>query len=225
MKTRLFSFALIFMLSAPLAMAQSTDKTKTSFAILGGINFQNLNGKDADGNKLENDMLIGYHAGFNIQIPVAPQFYFQPGLLFTVKGAKNTYGSLTGQFKLSYIELPLNVVYKGMLGEGRIMIGFGPYIGYGIGGKASIEYESTTIENDIVFQNVVETSDPLLVAYFKAFDAGGNIFFGFESASGIFCQLNAQFGMLNINPEDKRISDDKSSVKNTGFGLSIGYRF
>jgi hypothetical protein len=31
--------------------------------------------------------------------------------------------------------------------------------------------------------------------------------------------------MLKINPEDRRISDDKSSVKNTGFGLSFGFRF
>jgi hypothetical protein len=42
---------------------------------------------------------------------------------------------------------------------------------------------------------------------------------------GIFLQLDTQLGMLKINPEDKRISSDKSSVKNTGFGLSIGYRF
>ena len=31
--------------------------------------------------------------------------------------------------------------------------------------------------------------------------------------------------MLKINPENKWISDDKSSIKNTGFGLSLGYRF
>jgi hypothetical protein len=31
------------------------------------------------------------------------------------------------------------------------------------------------------------------------------------------------FGMLKINPENKWISDDKSSIKNTGFGLSLGY--
>ena len=69
-------------------MAQSTDKGKISFAILGGVNFQNLNGKDAVGDKLKNDMIIGYHAGVNIQIPVVPEFFFQPGLLYSLKGAK-----------------------------------------------------------------------------------------------------------------------------------------
>lgn len=227
MKTRLISFGLILMLSAPLAFAQSTEKGKMSFAILGGINLQNLTGKDNNGNKLENDMIIGYHGGVNIQIPIAPEFYFQPGLLFTTKGAKNTYGSLTGTYKLSYIELPLNLVYKGALGNGFVMIGFGPYVAYGIGGKASVEYNSTTYETDIEFKSVVETGDPW-VPYFKAFDAGGNIFAGYEMAGGLFIQLNTQFGMLKINPEDNRvikIYSEKLSVKNTGFGLSIGYRF
>jgi hypothetical protein len=225
MKTRLFSLLLILVLSAPLAIAQSTDKAKISFAILGGINLQNLNGKDNNGDKLTNDMIIGYHIGINIQIPVAPQLFFQPGLLFTTKGAKNTYGSLTSTYKLSYIELPLNVFYKALLGKGYFMLGFGPYIGYGIGGKVITEGGSLTLETDIEFKNVVETGDPLLVAYFKAFDAGGNIFAGYELASGIFCQLNAQLGMLKINPVYDWVNNDKTSYKNTGFGLSIGYRF
>lgn len=228
MKTKLFSIGLILMLSAPLVIAQTAEKAKISFAILGGVNFQNLNGKNNNGDKLENDMIIGYHAGVNVQIPLAPQFFFQPGLLFTTKGAKGTYGPWTGTFKLSYIELPLNVVYKSQLGKGKIMLGFGPYIGYAIAGKASFEVESTTIEKDIVFTKTIETGDPLLVAYFKAFDAGANIFAGYELANGIFMQLNAQLGMLKINPEDNQIIQlysDKLSVKNTGFGLSIGYRF
>ena len=227
MKTRLISLIMILLLSAPLAIAQSTDKAKISFAILGGINFQNLSGKDNNGDKLANDMLLGYHGGVNVQIPIAPDFYFQPGLLFTTKGAKNNYGSLTGTYKLSYIELPLNFVYKALLGKGSFMLGFGPYIGYGIGGKASVQYSSTTYETDILFKSVVEAGDPW-VPYFKAFDAGGNIFAGFEMAGGIFLQLNGQLGMLKINPEDNRtlkIYSDKLSVKNTGFGISLGYRF
>jgi hypothetical protein len=44
-------------------------------------------------------------------------------------------------------------------------------------------------------------------------------------SSGIFAQINTQFGLLKINPENKYIADDKTSVKNVGFGLSLGYRF
>jgi hypothetical protein len=225
MKTKLISLLMILMLSASFAMAQS----KISFGVLGGLNFQNLNGKDASGDKLENDMIIGYHAGVNVQVPIAPEFYFQPGLLFSTKGAKNSNTILgttyKNTFKLSYLELPLNFVYKGALGNGFVLVGFGPYLGYGIGGKVKIEGGAVTVENDVEFKSVVEEGDDVLVPYYKAFDAGANIFAGYQMESGLFFQVDTQFGMLKINPEDKRINDDKTSVKNTGFGLSLGYRF
>jgi len=129
-------------------------------------------------------------------------------LMFAIKGAKNTYtifgAEFTDQTKINYIEMPLNLVYKGALGNGFVMIGFGPYLAYGISGKQIFEGNSLTFERGTGY---------------KAFDAGGNIFAGYEMASGIFLQLDTQFGMLNINP------DDNTPTKNTGFGLSLGYRF
>jgi len=210
MITKLFSLILIFILSVTMAFSQGPAGSKTSFAVLGGVNLQNLNGKDVNGNKLENDMLIGFHAGVNLQLPVAPEFYFQPGLMFTTKGAKIS----TTSYKLSYIELPLNFVYKALVGNGYFMLGFGPYVAYGIGGT------------DIEFKTTVESGDSDAIKYFKPFDTGANLFFGYELPAGLFIQLNTQLGLLNINPEDNRITgDNKSSVKNTGYGLSLGYRF
>ncbi len=226
MKTRLILFTLTFILASSVAFSQGNESSKASFAILGGINLQNLNGKDMNGDKLENDMLVGFHAGVNVQLPVAPQFYFQPGLLFSTKGAKNTESSITGTYKLSYIEMPLNFVYKAPVGNGYFMLGFGPYVAYGIGGKAIYEGEAVSLETDIEFKKVVESGDPLTTVYIKPFDAGANLFFGYELAGGLFIQMNTQLGLIDINPKDNRISgDDKSTLKNTGYGLSLGYRF
>lgn len=217
----------MLVLSGTLAIAQGT--SKLSVGVLGGVNFQNLNGKDASGDKLTNDMIVGYHAGVNVQIPIAPQFYFQPGLLYSTKGAKNTFSilgtSYTSTTRLSYIEMPLNLVYKALLGKGYFMLGFGPYVGYGIGGKVVTEGGSVSLDQKIEFTNVVETGEDLTGPYYKAFDVGGNIFAGYEMAGGIFAQFNTQLGMIKINPEYKILPDDESSVKNTGFGLSLGYRF
>jgi hypothetical protein len=212
MKIRLLSIALILVLSTSFAIAQ--EKTKMSVGILGGLNFQNLNGKLSSGDKLKNDMLLGFHAGVNVQIPIAPEFYFQPGLMFSQKGAKNTYtimgAEFTDQIKINYIEMPLNLVYKGAIGNGFVMLGFGPYLAYGISGKQIFEGKSITFERG---------------ADYNAFDAGANIFAGYEMSSGLFLQLDTQFGMLNINPKDKNTTNDQSTAKNTGFGLSLGYRF
>ncbi len=225
MRTIKVSLILIFTLLVSTVMAQSGAVGKTSFAILGGVNFQNLNGEDNTGDKLENDLIVGYHFGVNAQIPVAPEFYFQPGLQFSTKGAENTVSSITSTYKLSYIELPLNFVYKGLLGNGYFMVGLGPYVAYGVGGKAIYEGGSLSSESDIKFKNEVVLGDPLTTVYIKPFDAGGNIFFGYELAGGLFLQLNAQLGMLNIRPENYLFPDDSSTLKNTGYGISLGYRF
>ncbi len=226
MKTRFLYFTLILLFSTSLVFAQGTENSKISFAVLGGINLQNLNGKDMSGDKLKNDMLIGYHAGVNVQIPIVPQFFFQPGLLFSTKGAKNTGSIITNTYKLSYVELPLNFVYKAQVGNGYFMLGFGPYMAYGIGGKSIYESGSITLETDVEFKKIVESGDPLTTTYVKPFDAGANLFFGYELPAGIFLQLNTQLGLININPTDNRFSgSDKSTLKNTGYGLSLGYRF
>ena len=225
MKTIQVSLIFIFTLLISNAMAQSGEMGKTTFAILGGVNFQNLNGEDNSGDKLENDLIVGYHFGVNTQIPVAPEFYFQPGLQFSTKGAKNKVSAITNTFKLSYVELPLNFVYKAQLGTGYFMLGLGPYVAYGVGGKAKYEGGSVSAESDIKFKNEVVSGDPATTTYFKPFDAGGNIFFGYEIAGGLFLQLNAQLGMINIRPDSYLNPDDDSTIKNTGYGLSLGYRF
>lgn len=213
------------LLLVTFVIAQNTDKGKLSYAIHGGLNLYNLNGTDAVGANLENEFKPGYHAGVDVQLPIAPMFFFQPGLLYITKGAKHVDSKSTSKYRLAYLEMPLNVVYKSMLGNGYIMVGFGPYISYGVGGKIFTKTGSATTESVIKFRNTVLIGDPLLVNYFKQFDGGGNVIAGYEMASGIFCQIHTQFGMLKINPEDRRISNNQSSITNTGFGLSTGYRF
>jgi len=215
-------FFIIFFIACATSIVQAQN---TTFAVLGGVNFQTFSGKAFNGNDLDNSIVTGFHLGGNVQIPIAPEFYFQPGLLFSTKGADINETIGTSTYALSYIELPLNFVYKGALGNGFVFVGFGPYLGYGIKGSASFENPIVGIDSDIAFQNTVEATDDITKTYFKALDAGANIFVGYEMAMGAFIQLNTQLGMLKINPKDNRFSGGETSVKNTGFGLSVGYRF
>ena len=81
--------------------------------------------------------------------------------------------------------------------------GFGPYIAFGIGGNQKFESGTLGYEQKIAFKNEITESEffDLENAYFKRFDAGANIFFGYEIPMGVFLQLNAQLGMLKINPD------------------------
>ena len=201
---------------------------RTSLGLRGGVNFQNINGKDENGDDLKNDMLTGFHIGINAEIPVAPDFYFQPGLLYTIKGAKNKEiflgETFNGKLKINYLELPLNFLYKPMLGYGHMLLGFGPYVALGIGGISKNESSGSSISENIKFKNKVKISDPDDVAYLKPIDAGANFLAGYEFSNKISFQLNAQLGLLKINPDYESVTDDKTSAKNTGFGFSLGYR-
>jgi len=184
-------------------------QSKTTFGIRAGANFQNLNGKYANGDKLDNKLKTGFNAGVNAEIPVGIDFYLQPGLLFSTKGAKSKVGE--GSTNLSYVELPVNFVYKPELGEGRMVLGFGPYLGYAVGGK----YKDGSSEGDIEFGD-----QP---GELKRFDAGANLLAGYEFSNKLSFQINAGLGLLDIHNRPE--GDSKSTIKNTGFGLSLGYRF
>ncbi len=221
-------------LSAILLFSTFFLQAQTGFGLIGGVNFQNITGKNNNGDKLENGLLTGFHAGVNINIPVAPDFYFQPGLLFSVKGSKNNFyspeGASAGDFttttKLSYIEMPLNLLYRPLLGKGHLLLGFGPYIAYGIGGSENTDLGTVSYERGVKFKGTVtDPVDLLDNAYYKPFDAGANIFFGYELSMGVFLQVNAQLGLLKINPEYSSVTDNNTAYHNTGFGFSVGYRF
>ena len=58
---------------------------------------------------------------------------------------------------------------------------------------------------------------------FKKLDAGGNFLVGYEFRNKFSAAVNAQLGLIDINPESK-VAEDKTSLRNTSFGLSLGYR-
>lgn len=224
MKIRLFILTLIFLFAIlPLFARQAANPdSKIRPGIYGGVNLQNIYGKKYDGDRLENDLIFGYHAGVIVTIPLAADIYLQPGLALSAKGSKQEILENTFRItNLSYLEVPLNLLYRPQLGNGHILLGAGPYFAVGVFGNQKDKSDGDEIGDlKVKFKNSTDTD----YAYYKPLDIGGNILFGYEFYSGIFVQLNAQLGLYKINP-DFDISDDKTSKKNIGFGLSFGYRF
>jgi hypothetical protein len=224
MKKTVFLIAIAIM--CPIAALQAQENNRITFGIRAGVNFQNFNGKDSQGDKLKNDMIVGFNTGVNVELPIAPDFFLQPGLLFSVKGTKNTEGSTTGKLTVDYIELPVNFLFKPVLGNGRLLLGFGPYIAYALAGKVKLSDSGTEVEQKIKFENNLSNSQMVDNEYYlRPFDAGANLLAGYEFGSGISFQLNVQLGLLKTNPGYEGDSEDKASAKNTGFGISAGYRF
>lgn len=208
-----------FTLIALAAFMTAFAYSQVSFGVRAGVNFQNINGEDEEGDKLKNDLKPGFFAGVEAGIPIAPDFYFEPGLFFSTKGAANLGEVDDLKATISYIELPLHLAYKPQLGSGKVIVGLGPYVAYGVAGKLKLDDE----EEDIEFTNDVSPEDEGFV-FLKPLDAGADIFFGYEFAFGLSALINAQLGLLNLEPKYDGESSD-AIFKNTGFSFSLGYRF
>jgi hypothetical protein len=214
MKTKIMLMAATLLISA----ACVAQVGRPAFGLRAGVNFQNLNGKDNDGDRLENDLKLGFNAGITADLPVATDFYIQPGLLYSTKGAKIEGDNV--KVNISYLEIPINLLYKPVLGEGRLLMGFGPYVAFGINGKVKGDDNSYDIE----FDNETSIADPDVTL--KRFDAGANLLFGYEFTPRVSAQLNAQLGLVNIAPDFTDAPNiDPGTLKNTGFGVSLGYKF
>ena len=222
MKTKAIAFTAVLLSGALISQAQmATTATagKTTFGVRAGINFQNINGEDGAGDDLDYKLKTGFHIGVNAEIPIAPEFYLQPGLVFSTKGAKLDDDADT-KINISYLEIPVNFLYKPVLGTGKLLLGFGPYAGFAVGGKI----KSDDGDVDLEFDNEVSPTDPNASVTLKRFDFGANFLVGYEFMNRFSAQLNAQLGLVKINPKITGIDTD-AKAKNTGFGVSVGYRF
>jgi hypothetical protein len=218
MKTKIvILFAMLF---ASVA-AFSQQLGKTTIGIRAGVNFQNLNGKDEDDDRLSNDLKVGFNVGVNAEVPIAQDFYVQPGLLYSTKGAreKDVSGDEDAKVNIAYLEVPINLLYKPVLGQGHLLMGFGPYIAFGVGGKLKVG----DVDTDVEFDNDVSLAEVTSGVHFKRMDAGANLLFGYELSNNLSAQINAQLGLVNIQPEVE--GNKLGTTKNTGFGVSLGYRF
>jgi len=223
-KTRLFGLPLVvFLVLLPYQPVSAQDSTRgkisEGFAISGGVNLPNFYGTNINAERLNYDMLPGFHAGININIPLVRNIFLQPGFLYFVKGAKQEI--LEDQIRttiLSYLEMPVNLLFRPCAGDGHILLGFGPFLALGLKGKElNGEYGSLPVR----FLNEADINDDSH-RYYKPVDSGMNIFAGYEMLNGIFFQIDSQLGFLRIN---SFYPEDDAAKRNIGFGLSGGYRF
>lgn len=193
----------ITLFSAPNASAQST-----TFGIKVGPDFSSLASK-SNNTKETSKMLVGLAGGVYANIPIAPQFYVQPTLMYEGKGGTDKQTDV--KTRLNYLTLPIDLLFKPEMpnGSGSWIVGIGPYFGYGLSGKISGTAGGTTLNEDPFKSN----------GFYKRFDAGANVQLGYEMAGGFNIGLNTDLGLVNILTN----GNSSNSARNTSFGVSVGY--
>ena len=197
----------------------AVDTFAQGLGVKGSFNMFNLSEEDLLGDKVKNKMIPTFDAGVFLEIPLVPEFYIRPELLFAQKGGEYE-GVHETKARINYLELPVLFLYKGGLGDSHVLLGFGPYVSYGLMGKV----KSDAAELDVKFKSDVKLTDVLSALYVKPFDFGATIMAGYEFSGGLSFALNASLGLSDIEPKVAGKELD-SSIKNVGFGLSLGYRF
>lgn len=199
-----------------------------------GLNYTNVNAISELRNEIESQAIPRMNVGLSVDIPIYRDLYVQPMFMYSGKGHKSDAGEIgfTKDFKakVNYLELPVQILFKPAVSSGNMVIGLGPYIAYGLGGKWKSP-EDVLIgdimipnEGDIEFNKKGGEADFGTFVYGKPWDYGGKAVLGYEYLSKYLLQFNYQWGMENIISQ---WGDDKrnASIKTKGYGLSIGYKF
>lgn len=208
-------------------------KAQTTFNFNAGLNFSNINSKDSDGKKGDSQAMPGLRFGFSADVPLSSAFYLQPGIFYAVKGfkAKSWAGFGDIKAKANYIDLPINVIFKSKAGPGKLLVGAGPYISYGIDGSWKSDYGRVVgdivVDNktgDVVFKSDAANAGSLeSYNYGRPWDYGANILVGYELWGNFSVQLTSMFGVANLTPgfNGQKLN---GSLKNNSWGVLLSYK-
>jgi hypothetical protein len=205
--------SVVAMLIAGLSFGQ------VKWGITAGPNFSSVTAKAQGADKETSKLITGIRAGVTVDLPLADEFYIGTGLLYAGKGGKFKDRNVGGvnvegnKVTLGYLQLPVNFLFKPEVGSGRMVLGAGPWLAYGLTGK----YHDAAVGGG----DIKAFDDEAQGAKLKRFDAGAGIVIGYELVNGLNFGLNADLGLLNAYDN----TDNDRKFKNTSFGVSVGYKF
>lgn len=228
---KLHALILLFTITATI----NNLNAQTKVGVKAGMNFSNVRMNEENESKANTQSIPGILLGLTVDVPVAHDFYIQPAIQYSRKGYKQKsggfYGSATNfKVNVSYVEVPVNILYKPHLGAGNLLIGAGPYIAYGMGGKwnsdTHVVLGDINIGNsgDVIFRNdAMDGGDINSYKYGKRLDYGLNFLAGYEFFRKLSFQLGGQLGLANLKPEVNGVKRS-GKLKNAGFSISVGYQ-
>lgn len=244
---------LAFVILLIFTTIQMQGQEQVRFGVKGGMNMSSFNKFTLQDYYTDVSIRFAYHAGIFTEIPISALLSVQPELLFSSKGTRykiyNTFtlSGTTGyshksymlnlKYKPCYIELPVYLKAGFEAGVGKIIVGIGPYIAYGVcgklktdvgislySGKPPLNPTNTIKEKKDVFEPG-EIEIPLYNSHLKRFDAGFAGYVGYELNSKISFTVGFQKGLANIDNFDEKRDQISEKLKNKTLALSVEYKF
>ncbi len=214
------SFVLIVMIGFCTIQSQAQ-----SFILKAGMSLPDFyvnNGEDVD-MTADYKMRTGFHTGLSADFPQNKVLSFEPGIMFSSKGAKSSDNDAGYRrdvvVALYYLDIPLLLKAGTEIGGGiQLFAAAGPYAGVGLSGKSKITSEL----------NGVEEHGEVDVEWGDAEDEIKRIEFGATFGAGLEIRsfligVGYDLGITDITniPGDH----DDFDFKNRVLRFTIGYRF
>lgn len=198
---------LVFGLTNAQDAVKATSDVK--FGAKGGINLANIVGDDAG----DANTLVGFNAGFFVEIPVTDKLTIQSEILYSAQGSKSEGplvidGSLydvKATMKLNYINIP--VMFKYNVVE-KFSLEAGPYVGFLTTAKMKVDVDG--------YGSATEDMKDLV----KSTDFGIALGMNYEFSDVIFANVRYQGGLTQIGD-----TGEGDNIKNSVFQLGLGFRF
>ena len=212
------------------------------YGIKVGLNFSNLNitstidGVQHGVQPTDNSSQTGISAGFIVHIPLSDQWFINPEVLYSQKGASFNYAfthdyeinqrdeyKTNNQVTLSYVELNPTISYKA---TDKLALNFGPSVSFLIGVDTTIQalpLMKTTNTTNILTDGLVETA---------SLDVGLNLGISYFFTEHFFVDSRVYTGFIEvasvIQPYEvitSIIPNPAYTLKNRAIVLSISYLF
>lgn len=195
---------------------------EVSFGGKAGVNFATVTGDETDGIESR----TAFHVGVVAEIMISDKFSFQPELLYSAQGAKDSYSytdtvfgleeseSAEIKIKYDYLNIPLMAKYYVIDG---LSIEAGPQIGFLLSSKSDGSYTST-LGADVEYENYEEN----LKKVTSGIDFGVNFGLGYKMENGLNFGARYNLGLSNVNDFE---GSDNFKNQNGVFQISVGYFF
>ena len=147
-----------------LLCVSSGTYAQVKWDVKAGLNYSTITAKDKDGIKAKTSSVPGIQLGLGASFYLGNEFSLNPSIVYSKRGFKQKGTSHVGwgtdfEAKVSYIDFPVDLLYRPKIGPGNLLLAAGPYVGYGTKGKwktnGTVLLGDIMIEGkgDIAFQN------------------------------------------------------------------------
>lgn len=184
------------------------------FGVQAGVNLANMVSKDdAETYSDDFEMNLGFNAGVTFELSFSDFLGLEMGALVDTKGFKISESGATAKINLLYADIPVLLKGGPTLGAVKIFGAAGPYLGVGITGKYTFEFDGDKESEDVVWGDGDD-------ADLKRLDYGAKFGVGAE-VKGFSIGAYYALGLANIAVDNS----DGYKESHRVVSFSVGYKF